>query len=264
MSELIRQKALLALPYLVRAAQSRKTLTYKDLGSKIGVHYRQVGTYAGYIRDEICAPRKLPLLNCLIVNGQSGIPGDSYLLGGTKAKTKEEKRREFEKFRDKVFEFSGWDDLLNEFGLSPIDRTTEDLQEEARTYNKILKGRPGAAEGDEHKALKEYVARHPAILGLPVSTKPHIEYAFLSGDEVDVAFDCLTEGWAVVEVKVGIRGELVKGIYQAIKYRALAEAQNTKKAKAFLVAYSIPKDIAEFAEKHKIETRVVAKRNVLT
>jgi hypothetical protein len=119
------------------------------------------------------------------------------------------------------------------------------------------------AEGEEHRTLKEYVARHPGILGLPASAKHHVEYLFPSGDEVDVAFDCAAAGWVVAEVKIGIRGELVKGIFQAIKYRALSEARHAKKTKAFLVAYSIPKDIADQAKKHKIETRIVAKRNVL-
>jgi hypothetical protein len=258
MKEQVHQKALIALPYLVRAAQSRKTMTYKELGAKIGVHWRHVRAVAGHIRDEICRPRKLPLLNCLIVNGQSGMPGESWLPGGSKAKTKEGRRREFEEFRDRVFEYSRWDELLGQYGLSPIAATAEDLNDEARAYNRLVKARGGEAEGDEHRTLKNLIASRPEILGLTIAAEPHVEYGFLSGDEVDVAFDDRAKGWVVVEVKVGRhRGELVKGIYQAIKYRALAEAQSERKARAFLVAYDIPKEVAQLAAKHGIDTRVV-------
>jgi len=252
-----RQKALLAIPYLVRAAQSRKTLTYKELGAKLGVHHRQVGRYIGYIRDEICRPKRLPLLNCLVVNGQSGMPGESWLPGGSKAKTEEGRRREFEEFRDSVFEYGRWNELLGQYGLSPVAVTAEDLNDEARAYNRLLKARGGVVEGDEHRTLKNLIASRPEILGLATDVEPHIEYGFLSGDEVDVAFYDRANGWVVVEVKIGRhRGELVKGIYQAIKYRALAEAQSERKAKAFLVAYDIPKEVAQLAAKHGIDTRV--------
>ena len=66
-------------------------------------------------------------------------------------------------------------------------------------------------------------------------------------------FDLGELGTAVVEVKNGERGELVKGVYQAVKYRALMEAEKghgeSYPVKAILVAFEIPEDIAAFAEK---------------
>ena len=47
----------------------------------------------------------------------------------------------------------------------------------------------------------------------------------MSGDRCDVVFDLGELGYAVVEIEDGQRGELVKGINQAVKYRALMEAE---------------------------------------
>jgi len=64
-------------------------------------------------------------------------------------------------------------------------------------------------------------------------------------------------GHAVVEIKGGERGELVRGIYQAIKYRALMAAEKGHgkdyPVSAYLVAHDIPDDIATFASKFQIQ-----------
>jgi hypothetical protein len=39
-THLTRERALLALPHLVQAAQKRKPITYKQLGDKLGCHPR--------------------------------------------------------------------------------------------------------------------------------------------------------------------------------------------------------------------------------
>jgi len=253
----IRDKALLAIPELVRCAQLRETITYGDLARRIGLHHRQMRHIAGYVRDKICRPRKLPLLNALIVNAQTRMPGESYLPGEGKSGHDLKDRNNFEKFRDDVFAYAEWDRLLTELRLPSVSRPSKDLNAEARAYIEVSSRAGGGVESEAHRSLKERVSKEPQLLGLAAGVKAHVELRFLSGDEADVAFDCGDHGWAVVEVKVGIRGELVKGIYQAIKYRALAEAQIGCKAAAYLVAYNIPEDIASFAKTHGISPVVI-------
>ena len=104
--------------------------------------------------------------------------------------------------------------------------------------------------------MKLYVARNPARIGLYAHGEPQIEFRFVSGDVCDIVFDLDTLGMAVVEIKNGERGELVKGIYQAVKYRALMEAEKGHgepySVKAILVAYEMPDDIAAFARSLRV------------
>jgi len=48
-------------------------------------------------------------------------------------------------------------------------------------------------------------------LGLSPLKEPQTEFQFPSGDICDVVMDLGKEGWAVVEIKQGQRGELIKG-----------------------------------------------------
>lgn len=138
----------------------------------------------------------------------------------------------------------------------------EDLDEQGRNYSRLLKRRGGVGEGEPHRQLKSYVASNPQAIGLPAGLLGREEHLFISGDECDVAFD-LNEGESVVvEVKDGKeRGELVKGIYQAVKYRALMAAEKGRgeeyPVRAYLVAYSVPADVARYAARFGIECKAL-------
>ena len=250
----------LTLPYLVYYAQKRETITYKELADKIAKHHRIMPHVLGHIRDEICRKQKLPLLNAIVVNKNTKMPGESFLPEGTNSLTKIEYRNKFEELRDEVFTFDRWDAVLKELGMTPIEKTSEDLNKEGEEYLKILtrKG-TGYGENEPHLKLKKYVALNPSVIGLSECVQGKEEFQFISGDVCDVVFD--NSECFVVEIKNGIRGELIKGIYQAIKYRALMIAEKGQGKKytvnAFLVAYDIPRDIEKFANKFSIECRIV-------
>lgn len=70
-----------AWPILVRAASTRSPMTYAELGSKIGVHYRAAQYLLGVIQV-YCAKNKLPPLQALAVNRQTGLPGSGYYGSG--------------------------------------------------------------------------------------------------------------------------------------------------------------------------------------
>jgi putative restriction endonuclease len=115
-----RDNAHRALPHLVYCAHLKETITYGEIGRKIGIHHRPVRFLLGYIRDEICLQRDLPLLNVIVVKQNTGLPGESFLPEGTRCLTDEEYRRRFEELRDQVFAYEGWDDLLADLGLTPL------------------------------------------------------------------------------------------------------------------------------------------------
>jgi len=116
-----RDNAYRALPHLVCCTHLRETVTYGELGRRIGIHHRPVQFLLGYIRDEICLKRDLPLLNVIVVNKYTGLPGKSFLPEGTSHLTEEEYRRRFEELRDEVLAYDGWDTLLTDLGLTPVN-----------------------------------------------------------------------------------------------------------------------------------------------
>lgn len=116
-----RDNAYRALPHLVYYAHLEETITYGELGRRIGIHPRPVRFLLGYIRDEICRRRGLPLLNVIVVKKSTGLPGESFLPGGTSHLTDEDYRRRFEELRDQVFSYAGWDALLRDLGLAPVN-----------------------------------------------------------------------------------------------------------------------------------------------
>jgi hypothetical protein len=84
----------------------------------------------------------------------------------------------------------------------------------------------GGGESEHHKALKAYVAAHPALFGAPADAQAILEFDLLSGDRIDVVFQTPNE-WVAVEVKSSISGpeDCIRGIFQVIKYRAVLKAQ---------------------------------------
>ncbi|TEU17046.1 MAG: hypothetical protein E3J21_09285 [Anaerolineales bacterium] len=262
------KNAHLALPHLVHYAKMRKTITYGELAKKIGLHHRATSHLLGYIRDEICAVRGLPLINAIVVNQNSQLPGEGWLPGGTQHLSPDEYKREYEKLRDEVFACDAWDALLQELGLSPIPKTDDDLDDEGRAYTRYLERKGQVGEGESHRMLKKYVAQNPTAIGLQPRKAGEQEYLFVSGDKCDVVFDLGQNGQAVAEIKTGERGELVKGIYQAIKYRALMVAEKghgeNYPVSAHLAAYDIPDDIVALAGKFKIQCHIISRSVVNT
>jgi hypothetical protein len=251
------ENALLALPHLVHYAKMRETITYGQLAKKIDRHWRAARYFLGYIRDEICIPRGLPLITAIVVNQGSGLPGKRWLPEGTGHLTPDEYRQRYEEFRDEVFACDAWDALLQELGLQPISGTDDDLDNMGRAHTVYLERKSQAGEGQAHKMLKEYVAQHPTAIGLQTRAPGEQEYLFVSGDRCDVVFDLERNGYAVVEIKNGERGELVRGIYQAIKYRALMVAEKGHgkgfPVSAYLVTYNLLDDIVAFAGRFGIQ-----------
>jgi hypothetical protein len=116
-------------------------------------------------------------------------------------------------------------------------------------------GRGG--ESKEHKQLKEYVSLNPDKIGLIKSeVKSHLEHAYISGDLVDILFEP-TNGNAntVVEIELD---NVIPGIHQAIKYRALRCSQLgfsliDKNVKATVVAWKLSTKERALCEKYDID-----------
>jgi alkylated DNA nucleotide flippase Atl1 len=74
--------------YLKVLAKRMRTESYGEIARVIGMsESRKIAAVSlryplGFIRDNICQPRCLPWLNALAVNGDTWVPGDSFLPEG--------------------------------------------------------------------------------------------------------------------------------------------------------------------------------------
>src|SRR5690606_22847771 len=117
------------------------------------------------------------------------------------------------------FSYPRWQEVLKALELEPT------ISDFTPLVNKASGGF-GGGESEEHKALKAYVAQNPKVIGLgantPVGTT---EYPLPSGDSLDVSFNS-QEVLVAAEVKSSISAEsdIVRGLFQCVKYRAVMEA----------------------------------------
>lgn len=114
-----------------------------------------------------------------------------------------------------------WDEVADYFEIELPDRRRES--------EPIPLEKPPAVfgpESAEHIALKEYIAARPELFaGIGIFAPGQIEYRLDSGDEVDVFFVNGEQALAV-EIKTATAplGELTRGLYQCVKYRAVLRA----------------------------------------
>ena len=61
------------------------------------------------------------MLNVLVVNQETGLPGHEFYPGGTYGLGDDGKRKLWEKLRKEVYEYYRWDDVLTDRPI-PLDR----------------------------------------------------------------------------------------------------------------------------------------------
>jgi len=152
--------------------------------------------------------------------------------------------------------FSSVEELLNL--ITSILHATFSVKsaiQKAIEETKTLRRQNGELHGGEspsHKKLKEYVASHPEVIGLKGEIKAHLEFAFPSGDQADIAFNLGSNNWIIIEIELEGFNQTFVGLFQAVKYRALQQAvlttqQMEGQVEGFLIARTIPEDIQQLA-----------------
>ena len=266
------EQGLKLLPYLVNLAKIGQTRTYSEAAGFLDVHHRALRFPLGFIRDCICLPNNIPLLSVLIVSKGKNLPSKGFLLEGHDKLTELEYKEKVDDFLQQVILFNDWDKLLISLNLKPLEvpNPSDHLDSIGREYTRVLKKRTsftGGGEGEAHLKLKKYIAYHPEAIGLSKDCTVEIEYQFIAGDEADVVFRLPNGGYHIVEIKKGPSdGELIKGVYQLIKYGALLWAekkhQTPGRFPGTLVAYEIPVRIQKFASQFMFDCYEI-KRNAV-
>jgi hypothetical protein len=231
-SKLYQRRARQALPLLVAHAKAKTTVTYGQFSREMKMlNPRNLNWVLGALGSELKIlekkwNEKIPPLNCLVLNKYDGTPQhgiEFYMpLEEFENLTPAKKKLTVQLVMSDIWEFQKWDEVLRNFGLEPIipsDSTV--LQELAK---EIRYGR-GGGESEEHRRLKEYVKGNPGAVGLGKPIFGKTEYCFHSMDEIDVLF-CFASAWVGIEVKGkdSDDADIMRGIFQCIKYQALIEA----------------------------------------
>ena len=239
-------RARAALPLLVRQAQAGTPVFYSNLAEELEMpNPRNLNDVLGSIGKSLerlskAWKAKVPPIQCLVVNKKTGLPGAGIGLFLVKkedfaALPLRQKRAIVEQTLQDVFVYPRWEEVLKALALKPT----------ASDFSPIVKkatGSFGGGESENHKALKEYVARNPKSIGINSNTQTGItEYPLPSGDSLDVSFKG-KDVWVAAEVKSAISAEadIVRGLFQCVKYRAVMEAvllteKRPKNARALLV-----------------------------
>ncbi|WP_138708183.1 hypothetical protein [Desulfocurvibacter africanus] len=178
----------------------------------------------------------IPPLNALVVNAKDGLPGrgvNYYLRRYSKSEnvdymSEDEKRAVVDEIQGEIFSYGRWDEILKKYGLRPV---RDGLADEAADHDEIAPpvrgGWSSEGESKEHKALKDFVATNPHVVGLPRNCRNcRKEYLFATGDKADVVFET-ENGYLGVEVKSNISNDadINRGLFQAIKYQALLRSE---------------------------------------
>ena len=240
-SKWARETAKKALPVLVTFAENRRATTYTEL-AKLLFNDRKyafplmaalgrLGTSLELLSQ--ADPRKfgkVPPIQLIVCNQKTGRPGNLSLgfLGVRKsvadAMSKSELNLLVRGAHQTVFDYPSWQEVLRTLGL----RTrTLNLPPSGSILSKIREiERHRTGEGEEHKRLKLFLAENPRKIGIHWKGKGEVEELLLSGDRLDVSFRSKVQ-WIAVEVK-GMNSpeaDLVRGIFQCVKYKVIMAAQ---------------------------------------
>lgn len=219
------------LPVLVRQAKARHSIRYRDLGQEVGVWHRQLGKPLGCIGYALLELGRewdsdIPHIQSLVIKGNSGLPSygfDGFLEAkGYEKLCPREKHALLEEYWAGIFAYPYWDDVLAALDLP---RTANDLGPILASAANGGSGEGG--EGPEHLALKNHVCANPHLVGLKFGDPPGTpEYGLPSGDSVDVVFAQKRRLHAVEVKPAGSRaGDIARGLFQCVKYRAVMMAQ---------------------------------------
>ena len=263
--------------WLIGAAGRDTTLAYSDAASRLEKECGfspifpalRMGKTAAALQHAIHGRDPFaPLLNVLLVQKGLGLPGSGaqdFLV----ARFPEEPRLG-EKDADEVHpevwaryarlaieeahRYGGWEALYEQlFGPYVPDPFYAPRR------------RAGGGEGANHKALREWLWKHPECVDRrlrDVDSKTEVD--LLSGDRVDVVYRTKSQVTAIeVKSRDSNWPDLRRGIYQCVKYRAVMEAQekeekSARRVRALLVTeIPLPADLARIAERLDVPHREV-------
>lgn len=240
-TEATRQNVRLMLPVLIHWAKSgHNEHTYGDLIHAIGKSKFSGIGHALYAVQEVlnalsrkAGNKEIPTLNSLCKNAMTMLPSEGFEFVSPKYNQLDEdgKRVFVEGLDSKACNYPHWDWVLEQLELKEATPLTVEQLEALKKSCPNL----GGGEGEEHKALKEYILKHPDSLGYSYVVFAETEHILPSGDRLDVYFELFDGTHVAIEVKpsMAIDQDITRGIFQCVKYYAIMEALRTIECKDY-------------------------------
>jgi hypothetical protein len=231
---------------LIQRAKEGRPITYTELADALHEHYGHepkarktlygppvgAGGFALKALGDKWGER-IPPLNVIVVQASTGLPGVGadevahYFFDDAGRGMAKNRKAYLDAAMQAVFDYGQrWDRVALALDADTLDPGAgiEDpgdaipLPKLPRAYD---------AESKEHKALKDWVRKHPewfddyGAFGQGVN-----EHNLSSGDRLDAYFDNGKQ-YLAVEVKAGHASdaELMRGVYQCVKYKAVLRAE---------------------------------------
>jgi len=225
-NKLYQQRAREALPLLVRQALVGEKIFYSQLADEMKMpNARNLNFVLGCIGSTLIELGEehdidIPPIQCLVVNKATELPGEGigWFISDSDFRklNKKQKKVVVDSQLSKIYAFPDWLRILKLLGLKKPSFSSLPIQ----------KSRKGGGEGKAHKALKEYIAANPVVIGLSQSWPVgDIEFDLPSGDSVDVMFSWRKQMVAVeVKSKISDVGDISRGLFQCVKYQSVTEA----------------------------------------
>lgn len=227
-------KIKLIIPILVKWARESWDTPhyYADVAKAIGSNPQSVGGWLGLIWSHVIHPRfpHAPSLNALVCNKNSDLPGEGldYVFPYYSQCSLKEQKALVAKENLAAHEYD-WNPVLRELGLKALDVLSfNDLKDYAnRVFFKHFGKHGKGGESLHHKRLKDFIQDHPERIGISDDiTFCAAEFITLSQDRIDVLFKTKNTTYAVeVKSEISNDDDIVRGIFQAVKYQAVLEAQ---------------------------------------
>lgn len=246
------------LPILIRRAKEARPIAYSELAEEIKKEYGvdpgigrmtwwgwPVGAIGLMVRDWGTAQNLvIPPINVIVIDKATREPGTGaddvaayFKVSGIDIK--KNRAAYMKAAADAVYNYGkdNWDKLAAAAGaeiLSLRHGNIGDAEPIPLPEIPILSG----AESREHKALKKWAASHPEFfLEYAKFSAGENEKILSSGDRVDVYFSNGKDRLAVeVKAKNSNDDELMRGVYQCVKYRAVMRAENEARRLAPIVS----------------------------
>lgn len=176
--------------------------------------------------------REIPTLNSLCKNAKTMLPSEGFEFVSPKYNELDDngKRMFVTGLDTDAINYPFWNWVLKELGLKEAIPFTEEQLNAIRNPHCGFSG-----EGEEHKALKEYICQHPDVLDYSDVVLAKTEYILPSGDRLDVYFELADGTHVAIEVKscVSPDQDISRGVFQCVKYLAVMDALRTIECKDY-------------------------------
>lgn len=238
------------LPILIRRAKEGRPISYGELAEQLETEFDHepkarktvYGAAVGAVGLAITQLGRLPAwrgerippINTIVVSKSTGYPSTGadelahYFFEDSGAGMASDRNAYLDAAMDAVYQYHKWDQVAAALGVVRLEPSGGNVgadRGEVLPLPQIPMVR--SPESREHQALKRWVRDHPERMEDFGTFPPGKNEVLLSsGDRLDVLFDNTKQRMAV-EVKTSTcsEDELMRGVYQCVKYRAVIRAE---------------------------------------